>query len=312
MKLYQENNKLDLWVMLAFATIYIVWGSTYFFIQVAMQSFPPLLLGALRFCIAGILMFTWCIIKKEKIFDLSGVLNSAIIGSLLLAGGNGAVVLGEKTIPSAVVAILWASQPLSFVLIDYSNWRKNFQNKSTLWGLIVGFFGVLLLFSDQIVYLINGRTFHYQSWGLVLLIGGTLAFSIGSLYGKTHPSKFTPAVNVAWQMVTAGVLFVIGSILSHETDSMYWDKISRRSWLSLGYLIVFGSIAAFSAYVYLLSVRPVTKVSTYAYVNPIVAVILGYFIANEKITNWQLLGLLIILISVLMINLNKYFSKVLK
>src|SRR6202012_417442 len=141
---------------------------------------------------------------------------------------------------------------------------------------------------------------------MILLIFGSIAWSSGSLYSKHHPSEGSAAVNVAWQMVIAGVVFFSGSCISHEFDHLQWQQIPLQSWLALGYLIIFGSIAAFSAYVWLLQVRPATQVSTYAYVNPVIAVILGVVFAHENISLIQLTGLFIILASVLLINLAKY------
>src|SRR6202012_1289980 len=141
---------------------------------------------------------------------------------------------------------------------------------------------------------------------MILLIFGSIAWSTGSLYSKHHPSEGSAAVNVAWQMVIAGLVFFSGSWLNHEFDHLQLQQVPMHSWLALGYLIIFGSIAAFSAYVWLLQVRPATQVSTYAYVNPVIAVILGVLFAHEHISILQVTGLFIILGSVLLINLSKY------
>src|SRR6195952_4172215 len=125
-------------VLIAFATVYIVWGSTYFFIKMAINGFPPLLLGAARFFTAGTLMLVWCIIKGEKIFIKSSLVTSAIVGILLLVGGNGAVIWVEQKLPSAMVAIMVSSAPIWFVLLDKHNWASNFKNRSTILGLIIG------------------------------------------------------------------------------------------------------------------------------------------------------------------------------
>jgi drug/metabolite transporter (DMT)-like permease len=290
-------------IIVAFATVYIVWGSTYFFIQMAMQSIPPLLIGALRFSTAGLLLLGWCVLKGEKIIDRKSLISSAIAGSLMLAGGNGAVVLGEKTLPSAVVAILWCSQPLIFVLMDKNNWRINFQSGATIVGLLIGFAGVCMLFWE---HLFNYTGASFQVGSMLLVIGGTIAFSAGSLYSKTHPPKVSAAVNVAWQMIAAAVIFFVGSLMRHELTRFSFDQVTIQAWLAIAYLVLFGSIAAFTAYVWLLANRPATQVSTYAYVNPVIAVILGILFANEHITVLQIGGLVVILISVMLINLSRY------
>jgi drug/metabolite transporter (DMT)-like permease len=304
----QSVNKpaSSLLVIIAFATVYIVWGSTYFFIQMAIHGFPPLLLGAMRFFTAGILMLVWCIFRGEKIFIKRSIITSAIVGMLLLVGGNGAVIWVEQKLPSAMVAILVSSAPIWFVLLDKQSWGINLKNKFTVAGLIIGFTGVILLFGEQMNAIFAGGSVGAKLPGMILLIVGSISWSAGSLYSKHHPSEGSAAVNVAWQMILAGLIFLPGSLLNHEFSHLQWQQIPVQAWLALGYLILFGSIAAFSAYVWLLQVRPATQVSTYAYVNPVIAVILGVLFAHEHISLLQIAGLVIILGSVLLINLSKY------
>jgi drug/metabolite transporter (DMT)-like permease len=293
-------------VIIAFATVYIVWGSTYFFIQMAIHGFPPLLMGALRFLTAGMLMLTWCVIKGERIFIKKSIVTSAIVGILLLVGGNGAVIWVEQTLPSAMVAILVSSAPIWFVLLDKQNWGINLRNRSTIAGLIIGFAGVVLLFGEQLNAMFAGSSVYSKLGGMLLLIIGSICWSSGSLYSKHKPAEGSAAVNVAWQMIIAGLVFLPGSLLNHEFSHLQWQQIPANSWFALAYLVVFGSIAAFSAYVWLLQVRPATQVSTYAYVNPVIAVMLGVLFAHEHISLLQITGLLTILSSVLLINLSKY------
>jgi drug/metabolite transporter (DMT)-like permease len=296
-------------VIIAFATVYIVWGSTYFFIQMAIHGIPPLLMGAMRFITAGMLMMIWCIAKGEKIFIRNSIITSAIVGILLLCGGNGAVIWVEQKLPSAMVAILVSAAPIWFVLLDKQNWGANFRSRSTVAGLIIGFAGVILLFGEQLDGMFAGGSVGSKLPGMLLLIFGSIAWSSGSLYSKHHPSEGSAVVNVAWQMIIAGVLFLPGSLLNHEFDHFQLSQVPVKAWMALSYLIVFGSIAAFSAYVWLLQVRPSTQVSTYAYVNPVIAVILGMLFAYEHVSVLQITGLVTILGSVLLINLSKYRSE---
>jgi len=301
-----NKSASTLMVVIAFATVYLVWGSTYFFIRMAIQGIPPLLMGAMRFFTAGALVLIYCIIKGEKIFIRKSMITSAIVGILLLGGGNGAVIWVEQTLPSAMVAILVSAAPIWFVLLDKQNWAVNFRSKSTITGLIVGFVGVILLFGEQLGGMLGGGIGGTKLILMVLLILGSISWSGGSIYAKHHPSEGSAAVNVAWQMIIAGILFLPASALNHEFKNLNFSQIHVQSWLALLYLIVFGSIAAFSAYVWLLQVRPATQVSTYAYVNPVIAVVLGVVFAGEHISLTQIGGLLIILVSVLLINLSKY------
>ncbi len=302
-----QKSASPLLVIIAFATVYIVWGSTYFFIRIAVQGgFPPFLLGAIRFFTAGALLITWCVIKGEKIFVKKDIINAAITGFLLLFVANGIVIWTEQTLPSAMAAILVSSAPIWFVLLDKPNWGINFKHKATIVGLIIGFAGVIILFSEQIGALFsNGGSQSKLPW-MLLLVFGTISWSAGSLFSKSRPSSGPASVNTAWQMLSAGIIYIPVSFLHGEFNGLSRHSIQPNSWLALSYLIVFGSIAAFSAYVWLLQVRPATQVSTYAYVNPVIAVILGVVFAGENISAIQLAGLFVILGSVLLINLAKY------
>ena len=302
-----QKTASPLLVVIAFATVYIVWGSTYFFIRMAEQGgLPPFLLGAIRFTLAGLILMTWCVIKKEKIFVLRDILSAAVTGVLLLFVANGIVIWSEQTLPSAMVAILVSSAPIWFVLLDKPNWGINLKNKATIIGLVIGFVGVLLLFSEQIGSLFTGLDAQSKLPWMLLLVLGTISWSGGSLYSKHHPASVSASVNTAWQMIAAGIMYIPVSFMHGEYNNLDLSSIHTQSWVALLYLIIFGSIAAFSAYVWLLQVRPATQVSTYAYVNPVIAVILGVVFAGESISFWQLAGLFTILGSVLLINLAKY------
>ena len=306
MALTPQKSASPLMVIIAFATVYIVWGSTYFFIKMAVDGFPPMLLGALRFLTAGILLLTWCKIKGEQIFIKRNIIHAAVTGFLLLVIGNGAVIWVEQTLPSAMVAIMVSSAPIWFVLFDKQNWRVNFKSTSTIVGLVIGFAGVVLLFSDQIRGLFDSSVGLSKLPGMLLLLIGAMSWASGSLYSKYNNTQGSASVNTAWQMLAAGFIFLPSSFFNHEVQNLQWQNIPTHSWLALLYLVIFGSIAAFSAYVWLLQVRPATQVSTYAYVNPVIAVILGVLFAHESITLLQVSGLVIILGSVLLINLSKY------
>lgn len=292
-------------VFLAFATVYVVWGSTYFFIQKAIQGFPPFYMGALRFWVAGLILLGWSAWVGDTLFNWNQLKPSVISGILLLFVGNGTVIWAEQYLPSALVAILISSSPIWFVVLDKGNWRVNFNNKSTISGLLVGFAGVIILFYENITDAFSSSGTSVQMAGMALVVLGTMAWAGGSLYSKYYATS-SARVNSAWQMMAAALVFTIVSLIRQEPSQFNLALVPAGAWLAVVYLIVFGSVAAYSAYVWLLQVRPATQVSTYAYVNPVVAVLLGVFLANEKITLIQVGGLIIILLSVLLINLNKY------
>jgi len=302
----QNKSASTAMVVLAFATVYIVWGSTYFFIQKALTGFPPFLIGVLRFIAAGVLMMGWCAMKGEKIFDFPSIKTAAVTGLLLLFVGNGVVIWVEQTLPSAMVAIMISSSPIWFILLDKPKWKENLNNRSTIIGLLIGFVGVILLFSEHLIAAFSSIQSGTELIGLSMLVIGTISWAGGSLYSKYHTTGGSSMVNTSWQMLIAGLAFIPGSIVRDEFSSVIWAEIPTEAWLSVIYLIFFGSIAAYSAYVWLLKVQPSTKVSTYAYVNPVIAVLLGIFFAKETISSIQIIGLVVILGSVVLINLDKY------
>jgi drug/metabolite transporter (DMT)-like permease len=302
----QNKSASTLMVVLAFATVYIVWGSTYFFIQKALTGFPPFMIGILRFITAGLLMMIWCIIKGEDVFNLRSIKSAAVTGILLLFIGNGVVIWVEQTLPSAMVAIMISSSPIWFVLLDKPLWKENLSNRSTILGLAIGFVGVILLFSEHLITALSAVGSGSELVGLLMLVIGTMSWAGGSLYSKYNASGTSSMVNTTWQMLIGGLAFIPGSLVQGEFTAVLWRQISTEAWLSLVYLILFGSILAYSAYVWLLKVQPSTKVSTYAYVNPVIAVLLGIFFANESISSIQIIGLIVILASVVLINLDKY------
>lgn len=305
MRNIERKNTPALMVIIAFATVYIVWGSTYFFIQQALEHIPALLLGFMRFATAGLLLLIWCKIQGEDIWQLQQIKHAAISGLLMLFIGNGVVIWVEQFLPSSLVAVLVSAAPLWFVLLDKSKWKINFKSRETIIGIVVGFIGVILLFSESAVSVAHSKNNLLQISGLALLVIGSISWSGGSLYAK-YKSTGSTTVNTAWQMFAAGMAFLPFSLLHHEFDNFHWQVVSIHSWLSLLFLIFLGSLAAYSAYVWLLKVKTATQVSTYAYVNPVVAVLLGVFFAGEKMSLLQIIGLAIILGSVLLINLAKY------
>jgi drug/metabolite transporter (DMT)-like permease len=300
------KNASPLLVIVAFAIIYIVWGSTYFFILVALKGFPPMMLGALRFIIAGALMLVWCFIRGEKLFILNDIKHAAVSSLLMLFAGTGMVIWVEQYLPSAFVAILVSADPIWFVLMDKPKWKENFTNKSTITGLIFGFIGVILLFKEKINSAFSGSSNYIELGAMFLIVIGSLCWTGGSLYSKYRNTSGSNTVNAAWQLTVAGIAFMPLSFLLGEQQRLQWQSVSADAWFALFYLIVFGSIAAYTAYVWLLQVRSATQVSTFAYVNPVIAVLLGVFFASENISFLQITGLAVILVSVMLVNLAKY------
>jgi drug/metabolite transporter (DMT)-like permease len=305
--LAKSNSSLS--VIAAFLTVYIVWGSTYFFISKALHGFPPFILGATRFIIAGIIMMAWAFWKKEKLFDLPTMRVAAISGFLILFLGNGIVIFVEQYVGSAWVAIIISAAPLWYVLYDKPNWKENFNSKSILTGLFLGLIGIFLLFLPNISSAYKTDRNPYERVALFALILGSMSWVVGSLFVKYKKTNAPASVNTAWQMFFAGLYFLIGAGITGEFKTFQFRSVPNEAWFSLTYLIIFGSILAYSCFVWLMEVRSPAQVSTYAYVNPVVAVLLGVFLASEHVNSLQVAGLLVILLSVLLINLNKYVKR---
>lgn len=294
-------------VYLAFAAIYILWGSTYFAIREALLGFPPFMLGGLRFTVAAALMFAWCRIDREAVVPRDGGLWKVLVaGVLLLFFGNASVVWAQQTIPSSVVAITVAVAPLMFTLLDKPQWGVNFRSPATLVGVAAGIAGVWLLFGERLSTQLSAGVVTPEAGALVVLAVGILAWPAGSLFAKYNPVPLSNMAVSAWQMLAGAVCFLSVSLARGEWDDFDWGAVPLEAWIAEAYLVVFGSIIGFSAYVWLLQVRPATQVSTYAYVNPVVAVLLGTWLGNEVLGMREITGLLVILGGVLLINLAKY------
>lgn len=292
-------------VILAFATVYIVWGSTYYFIQVGVRYIPPMMLGAMRFMAAGLLLLGWCSVSGEGIGRWEQIRPSLITGLMMLLMGTGGVIWAEKWLPSSLVAILISSAPFWFVILDFLGWSRNFRNRSVLAGLVFGFIGVLLMFGEKMAGFFVGRISIYEVIGFTILLIGMIGWAGGSLYSKYHCSG-SANITSAWQMLAAGLAFILGSLVLNEWEGMVWNSVPPEAWFAVIYLIVLGSLAAYSAYIWLLKVRPPAQVSTYAYVNPVIAVLLGVIFAGETMSFMQVGGFVVILGGVLLINLTKY------
>ncbi|MFT3950239.1 MAG: EamA family transporter [Agriterribacter sp.] len=292
-------------VIAAFAVIYIVWGSTYFFIQIAVHHMPVTVMGTFRFITAALLMLGWCVFNKEKIFVWRDIRSAFFTGLLLLFIGNGAVAWSEQYLASSLVAVFIASSPVWFVVLDYSKWRENFANRLTILGILLGFAGIFFLFGENLQQALSATANKWELVSLGALTIGSISWAAGSLYGKYKPTSFSGALNSGWQMMGAGLAYAITGLLRHDWDKFNFRAVAPSGWGAILYLVTMGSLVGYSSYVWLLKVRPATQVSTHAYVNPVVAVLLGVFFANEKITPIQLTGLTIILGGVLLVNLAK-------
>lgn len=278
----------------ALLIVYFVWGSTYLAIRVAVESIPPFLGAGLRFAVAGLLL--GAVVAAHggpAALRVTGrqLLSAVLIGLLLLAGGNGMVVVAEAhRLPSGVAALLVATVPLIVVVLRLATGDR--PRAATLVGVCVGFAGLALLVTSR-----GGGGEAPLGWALVVVAAAT-SWALGSFLSRPLPMPPNPFAASVYEMLAGAVFLAIGGVLTGEKVPAH---VSTRSWLALGYLIVAGSVVAFTAYVWLLGSAPISLVSTYAYVNPAVAVALGALVVGERITPLVLLCGLIIIVGVALV-----------
>ncbi len=284
-------------LLIAFAAVYLIWGSTYLAIRVAIETLPPFLMAAVRFLIAGSVLYAWARLRGAPHPTRAEWRAAAIVGVLLLAGGNGGVVWSEQIVPSGLTALIVGAEPLWVVILDWLRPGGARPGLITGLGLIVGFLGVALLIAP-------GREGAgvVPILGAVVLTGAIISWAIGSIYSRTAPAPASPLLGTGTKMLAGGVALGIMSVLAGEPAGFHVAAVSGRSLIALGYLIVFGAIVGFTAYVWLLRNTSLAKASTYAYVNPVVAVLLGWLILGEPLTARILLATAIIVTAVILIS----------
>ncbi|MDI6770823.1 MAG: drug/metabolite exporter YedA [Anaerolineales bacterium] len=291
--------KLRIWI--ALLAIYIIWGSTYLAIRYAVESIPPFLMAGTRFLIAGILLYTWRRLAGDPAPTARQWRSTAIIGLLLLLGGNGLVSWAEQTVPSGIAALLIGTIPLWMVLTESIRRGGVKPGLSAVIGLIIGFGGILVL----IWPLLMGTSDHINPLGVVALLFAAFSWAVGSVYSKSAELPPSSLMTTAAEMLTGGLgLYFIGALLG-EWKMLDFATITSRSWLGLAYLTVLGSLVGFVAYAWLLRHAPISLVATYAYVNPLVAILLGSLLAQELFSARILIAALIIIGSVVLINYSR-------
>jgi drug/metabolite transporter (DMT)-like permease len=265
-------------IWLALGTVYILWGSTYLGIKYAIDTIPPFLMGSLRFLVAGGVLYLLAIRTGDTRGDRVGGrqwLAALVIGGALLVGGNGGVILAEQYAPTGVVALLVATAPLWMAVIDRVVFGRRLPVLATV-GLLIGFGGVAFLIGWPGAGRIN-------LFGAALALAAPVCWASGSVFTRHVRLPKRPLVAAGMEMLWAGLVFAMASILTGELGRLHWQHVSTTSIVALLYLIVLGSLVGFSAYVWLLRSAPLSLVSTYAYVNPVVAVILGGIFLGEAI-----------------------------
>lgn len=284
-------------VIAAFAAVYLIWGSTYLAIRFSVETLPPLLSSGARWLIAGGLLYAWVRLRGTPAPSLKQWLPTAIVGALVLVGGNGGVVWAEQFVPSGLAALLVATVPLWMALLQWAGRGGARPTGRLALGLIMGFGGVGLLVSPA--DLVGGG--RVEPLGAAVLLFASFSWALGSLYSRNARLPRAPLLATAMQMLSGGFFQALIGLGMGELSRFDPSSVAPRSVVALGYLIVFGSLVGFSAYIWLLRVSTPALVSTYAYVNPVIAVLLGWALAGEPLTLRVIVAAGIILAAVMLI-----------
>jgi drug/metabolite transporter (DMT)-like permease len=286
-------------ISLALLSVYLFWGGTYLGMKIAIESIPPFIMAGVRFFLAGAVLFLIGRWKGAALPSLSEWRGAGIVGALLLLGGNGIVAWAQLRLPSAIASLLVATVPLWILLFNWIGGSRQKPTTGVIGGMLCGMAGIAVMVihpgaaGDQGVDLI----------GILALLVASISWSVGSLYSRSAKLPESPLMSTALQMIIGGILLGITSWFLDDWSQLHEAEITLRSWIALGYLIVFGSIIAYTAYIWLLKHAEPSLVSTYAFVNPIVAVFLGWLLADEHLTvqSWIAAAMIIAAVAIITI-----------
>jgi len=284
-------------LLLAFGAVYFVWGSTYLAIRYAIDTLPIFLMAGARHVTAGTILFALARLRGDPFPDLRSWKSSLLIGSLLLLGGNGAVVWAEQRVPTGLTALLVATEPLWVMVLVWLRPGGVRMSGQVAAGLVCGFSGMIFLVNP----FRGAPGTHVDLWGAVALISAAFSWAVGSIYAGRVRIAASPLMGAGMQMLTGGTLLILAGSAAGEWWDFSLEAVSARSAMALAYLIVFGSLIGFTSYSWLLGVAAPSTVSTYAYVNPVIAVVLGWVFRGEPITPRVLLAAFVIILGVVII-----------
>ncbi|MFC5261435.1 EamA family transporter [Kribbella qitaiheensis] len=280
----------------ALAVVYVVWGSTYLAIRVVVEAeIPPMLGMAARFLVAALLLAGFLALRSgvgRLRVSRRELLGAGVVGLLLLAFGNGAVAIAEQTVPSGLAALLIAAVPLWLMLLRVGGGER--PRPLTWLGVLIGFGGAALL-------ALSGGDTSAKPWSVAILVLGTISWAVGSRFSPRLGLPKDPLVATLYEMAIGGTAMVLIGVLRGEPGRLHLGAIDTKGWIALAYLVAFGSLLAYSAYSYLLANAPISLIGTYAYVNPVVAVFLGWLILDERVTAEILLGGAVVVLGVALV-----------
>lgn len=265
-------------LVVAFAAVYLIWGSTFLTIRYALETLPPFLMAGFRFVVPGVLLYAWLRLRGAPRPARGHWKNTAFIGGLLLLGGNGGVSWAQQRVPSGIAALMIGFVPLWMVLLDWLRPGGKRPGAPVLWGLALGVTGMILLTSPW-----NAGAGVVDPAGAWALIAAALSWAVGSLYSRSAKLPSSLLMATAMEMMAGGVLLIAVGSLFGEWRGLDLAAVSAKSWASLAYLAIVGALVAFTAYAWLLQNTTAAKAATYAFVNPVIAVFLGWWVAGETL-----------------------------
>ena len=292
--------------LLAFSIIYFVWGSTYLAIRIGVQEVPPFLLAAMRFLVAGIALYIWALARGVKSPARREWLSICLLSILFFVCDYGLVFWAERRVPSGITAVMMATIPVYMALLEIILLGTQKLTLRLAFALLIGIAGVAVLMSRSL----NLGGAPIDTAGAVALLLGSFSWSVASILTRKFPLPSSKAMSSGAQMLAGGVFLTLTSAALGEFHNFHPGDVSRAAWFALAYLIVAGSIIAFTAYLWLIHHESPTKVGTYAYVNPVVAVLVGYSLGGETLGSRAILGSLLVLISVITITLKRAVAPV--
>ncbi|HET6837832.1 MAG TPA: EamA family transporter [Gemmatimonadales bacterium] len=285
-------------IALAFFAVYVCWGMTYLAMRVAVMEIPPHLLSGTRFVLAGVLLYVWARLRGHAAPTLKHWRAATVIGGFLLLGGNASVAWAEKTVPSGLAAVLIAVAPIWMVGLEWARGGPR-PTRVVIIGLLLGLAGVALLVSGR-----GSAESRVDPVGAAILVLASASWAWGSVVSKTAALPKSPFMATSIEMIAGGALLLLTAALSGQFSGFDVSRLSFEAVAWWGYLVVFGSLVGFTAYIWLLGVTSIAKAGTYAYVNPIVAVLMGWAVLHEPVTMRMLIAAGVILVGVALVNVD--------
>ena len=295
------RNNTTFITALAFFSVYLFWGGTYIGMKFAIESFPPFLMAGIRHLCAGLILLAYALYKGEEKPSLNQIKHGAIVGIIMLMFGNGLVAYAEKVIPSSIASLVITTTPFWILLLNWKFGDHSKPKRIEVITLLIAFTGILLL-------IFQGQSINVQQldmMGMFIIAFAAFCWSAGSLYSRYKPVPKSSYYNIASQTISGGLVLLVFAFSIQEAQTFNIHTVSTNSIIAMVYLIVFGSIIGYSAYIWLMKNVSPSLASSNAFINPVVALILGYVLANEVLSTQSLIAAFIIILAVTILTLSK-------